>query len=375
MSEQTPDQRRQKQAREYTRKLRYLLIIDLFFGAAFLLVLLLTGLSSGLRNLLDFHYLATVALYFLIFMLSYSIISAPLSFYRGFVLPRRYGLSHQGLRSWLADGAKELFLGLILGMCLVVVIYLFLDNYPRLWWLMAFAFIATVTILMTRLAPVLILPLFFKLKPLADGELHKRLLELAGRCGTKVKDVFQIDFSAKTSTGNAMLMGWGKTRRIALSDTLLSQYTPEEIEVITAHELGHHSHHDIAKLILTQSALLLPGFYIVDLALRRAVPPLDFNGISDVAALPLMALVLAAFFLVTAPLANAYGRRVERAADNYALTATGNPDAFTTMLTKLIDQNLAESHPARWAELLFYDHPPYHKRVALAHRYRSEGNR
>ncbi|MCJ7523168.1 MAG: M48 family metalloprotease, partial [Dehalococcoidia bacterium] len=173
--------------------------------------------------------------------------------------------------------------------------------------------------------------------------------------------------------GNAMLMGWGNTRRIAISDTLLVHYTPEEIEVIMAHELGHQRHKDIARLIVAQSALMLLGFYLVNLTLNWAVPRLELDGISDVAALPLLALVLAAFALVLAPLVNAYSRRLEEAADNYALATTDNPEAFATMLTKLTDQNLTESEPSRWAEILFHDHPPYYKRMELARRYRREG--
>ncbi len=355
--------------------MRRLLFLELALGAIFLLTVLLSGLSTGLRNLLDFPQSARVVLYFLILMISYGIISAPLSVYRGFVLPHRYGLSHQSWRSWLADEAKEVILGLALGTSLVVVIYLFLQAFPLTWWLMAFAFVTLVTVIMTRLAPVIILPLFFKLEPLAQPELRQRLLGLAERCQTKVKDVFQINLGSKTSTGNAMLMGWGSTRRIAISDTLLQRYAPEEIEVIMAHELGHQRHRDIAKTIVTQSALMLLGFYLISITLNWAVPILDFDGISDVAAFPLLALVLAAFAVALAPLANAYSRRLEVAADNYALATTGNAEAFATMLTKLTDQNLAEPKPSRLAELMFYDHPPYYKRVELARRYQNEEKR
>jgi STE24 endopeptidase len=325
-----------------------------------------------LRNLLTLPQSARVALYFLVLTLSYTAISAPLSIYRGFILPHRYGISHQSRMSWLADEVKEMGLGLVLGTGLVVVIYLFIHAFPQTWWLLAFAFVALLSVVMTRLAPVLILPLFFKLKPINDPALRQRLLSLAERCQTRVKDVFQIDFSNKLSTGNAMLMGWGNTRRIAISDTLLTNYTPEEIEVIMAHELGHQRHKDIARLIIAQSALMLLGFYLINLTLNWAAPKLDLDGVSDVAALPLLALVLAAFSLLLAPLVNAYSRRLEEAADNYALAATDNPDAFTSMLTRLTDQNLTESEPSRWAEFMFYDHPPYYKRAELAQRYRRE---
>jgi len=257
----------------------------------------------------------------------------------------------------------------------VVVIYLFLETFPQTWWLLAFAFMVLVTVVLTNLAPVLILPLFFKVEPLADQELRKRLLSLAERSHIKIRNVFQIRLSSKTTAGNAMLMGWGNTRRIVLGDTMLQRYTPEEIEVVMAHELGHHRHGDIIRLMVAQSALMLLGFYLMNLILDWAVPRLDMSGISDVAALPLLALVGAAFALVLMPLANAYSRRLEESADRYSLAATENPEAFVAMLTKLTDQNLSESEPSRWSELLFYDHPPYSKRLELANRYRKEGKR
>jgi len=305
----------------------------------------------------------------------YGIISTPLGFYSGFVLPHRYGLSCQSLRSWLADEAKGGILALALGTGLVVVIYLCLQEFSQTWWLLAFAFVVLVSVVLTNLAPVLILPLFFKTRPLDDSELRKRLLSLAERSQTKIRDVFQINFSSKTTAGSAMLMGWGNTRRIVISDTMLQRYAPEEIEVVMAHELGHHRHGDIVRLILVQSALILLGFYLVNMVLNRAVSGLNFESVSDVAALPLLALVLAAFTLVLSPLANAYNRHLEEAADRYSLAATANPEAFATMLTKLTDQNLSESEPSRWSEFLFYDHPPYSKRLELANRYRKEGKR
>jgi STE24 endopeptidase len=373
MSEQTLDELRQKKAREYARITRRLFFIDLALGAIFLLVLLFSGLSSGLRNFLDFPQSARVALYFLIAVISYGIISAPLDFYRGFILPHRYGLSHQSLKSWLADEAKGGILALTLGTTLVVVIYLFLDTFPQTWWLLAFAFMVLVTVVLTNLAPVLILPLFFKTEPLADQELRKRLLSLAERSHIKIRNVFQIRLSSKTTAGNAMLMGWGNTRRIVIGDTMLQRYTPEEIEVVMAHELGHHRHGDIVRLMAAQSALMLLGFYLMNLMLNWAVPRLDMSGISDVAALPLLALVGASFALLLMPLSNAYSRHLEESADRYSLAATKNPEAFAAMLTKLTDQNLSESEPSRWSELLFYDHPPYSKRLELANRYRKEG--
>ena len=372
MPEPELDPQRQEKASEYARLRRYLFFVDLILGAVFLLVILFSGLSSGLRNLLDFPLLARVALYFLVLILSYGALTFPLNIYSGFMLPHRYGLSNQSLRSWFADELKGLLLALTLGMALLVVIYLFLDAFPGTWWLLAFALVVLVSVILTRLAPVLILPLFFKVVPLSDTDLRERLLRLAERSQTKIKNVFQINFSSKTSAGNAMLTGWGGTRRIILSDTMLQRYTPDEIEVVMAHELGHHRNGDIPRLIVVQSALMLLGFYLVNLVLNRAVTGLGLEGISDVAAFPLFVLVLAAFTLILSPLSNAYSRRVEEAADNYALAATANPEAFAAMLTKLTDQNLSESQPSKWVEVLFYDHPTYYRRLELARLYQEE---
>ena len=251
----------------------------------------------------------------------------------------------------------------------MVVVYWFLAGFPGIWWLLGAAFVILLAVVMSNLAPILILPLFFKLKPLADEELVRRLTELTQRAGKKVRGAFTMDLSSKSTTANAALMGWGSTRRIVLSDTLLHKYSPEEIEVVLAHELGHHAHNDIGKLIAVQSAFIVVGFYLVDLVLRASVPKMGFSGISDVAAFPLLALVIGAFALLLQPLTNAYSRHIESEADDYAIRMTGNPDAFISMMSKLADQNLSEAQPSRWVEIFFYDHPPYRKRVERAQAY------
>jgi STE24 endopeptidase len=372
MSEQPLDPERQAQAREYARRTRWLAIAGVGLLASFLLAVLLSGLSADLRTFLDVPLPARTALYFLSLAVGYGIISFPLTVYRSYVLPHRFGLSQQTPRSWLADEAKSAILGLALGTGMITVIYLLLETFPQTWWLLAFGAVTVLTLVMTNLAPVLILPLFFRQKPLEQSELRRRLLDLAERCRAGVNDVFQIDYSQKTSAANAMLLGWGNTRRIAISDTLIHRYAPDEIEAVMAHELGHHSHRDVPRLILVQSGLMLIAFYLTSLTLEWAVPVLGLEGISDVAGIPLLMLVMASIFLVLSPFANAYSRHLETSADRYALAATGKPKAFASMLTRLTDQNLDVSRPARWVEILFYDHPPHYRRLELARRFQRE---
>ena len=363
------DLERQERAKDYARVMRRLALLELGIAAFFIMVLLLTPLSTGLRNMLDLPQPVRVALYFATLMLCFGVVSAPISFYGGFVLPRRFGLLRQSLRGWLLDGVKAGVLGLIIGIGVMVFVYWLLESFPDLWWLLASAFLILLTVVMTNLAPIIIVPLFYRMVPVADVSLVERLVRLAKKAGTRVAGVFIINLSSKATTGNAALMGLGNTRRIVIGDTVLGRYSPEEIEVIVAHELGHHIHRDIARLMAFQAATILSGYYMVHLVLKVSVTHFGFNGTSDVAAFPLLALVLGSFALLLEPLSNAYSRYLEGCADEYALTLTDNPGGFTTVMTKLTNQNLSEAQPRRWVELLFYSHPPYFRRVARAQQY------
>lgn len=363
------DLKRQEKARAYAKIVRRLSFFELGLGGVFILVLLFTPLSAGLRDLVDFPWpLVQVALYMATLMVCFGILSAPLSFYGGFVLPHRFGLSVQKLRGWLLDEVKGGALGFLLGIGGMVFLYWLLGSFD-LWWLFAAAFLVLFAVVMANLAPLIIVPIFYKLEPLADASLRQRLMRLAEKAKTRIRGVFTMNLSSKVTTGNAALMGLGNTRRIVLGDTILNHYSPEEIEVIMAHELGHHVHRDIAKLIAVQSATILAGFFLVDLVLRFSVPYFGFSGIADVAAFPLLALVLGALAFLLEPMSNAYSRYLEAAADEYALTLTDNPEGFIAAMTKLANQNLSEAQPSRWVELFFYDHPPYFKRVARARHY------
>jgi len=359
------DPARQQQAKGLARAGYLIALVQLLLSVAFWTVFLFTDLSSDVRDFCGGGGLQAAALYIFVVLVWFGALVAPLAFYRGFVLSRRYGLSHQTLGSWLADFAKSGALGLVLVVGLMVVIYWLLEAYPSTWWVIASALAVSVMMLLTTLVPVIIIPLFFKLTPLDDEAIQQRLAALAGKAGVKVRGVYVMGLSAKTSAGNAMLAGLGRTRRVVLGDTVLDRYSVEEVEAAVAHELGHHVHRDIPRMFVLQALFLVVGFYFVNLALGRVGSWPDFNGVADVAALPVFALVLEGLSLVLSPALNAYSRHLEAAADRYALSLTGDRKAFTGLMTKLTDQNLSDARPSRWAEVLFYDHPPYWKRVRV----------
>ena len=369
------DPQRQKKAKEYARIRRRLFVVDLALGALVLLVLLLGGVSLWLKGqilAMTTSMPLAVALYFLVFAAGYGALTFPLSTYSGFVLPHRYSLSTQTLAAWLLDQAKGALLALGFGLVGIEVVYYLLRTFPQVWWLLTGAFILFFTVVLSNLAPVLIVPLFFKLTPLEDEELAQRLMALAEGARTRVRGVFTINLSSKTRAANAALMGLGNTRRIVLGDTLYQDYGPDELETILAHELGHHVHGDLGQGIVVQTALTLVGLYLAHLVLRWGVGFFGFEGLADIAAFPLLGLVLGAFALVTMPLSNGYSRWREAAADEYALQATRNPGAFISAMAKLANQNLADVAPEPWVEFLFYSHPPIGKRIARGERFKEE---
>ncbi len=369
------DEKRQKKAREYARIRLRLSLADMTIAAVGVIVILASGLGIWWANVLKplnwqpvpGWFPVQILVYFLTLMLGYQLITAPLGYYSGYVLPHRYGLSTQSLRGWLADLGKGLLLGLVFECAAIELVYLLLATQPDTWWLWVGLVMLLFSVLMANLAPILILPLFYKFTPLPEGELTRRLMALAARAHTRVRGVFTMKMSDKTTAANAALMGLGNTRRIVVGDTMLDRYTPDEIEVVLAHELGHHVHHDIWKLIISQSILTLGGLYLVNLALHWSVQTAHiYASMADAATIPFVLLLTAIFGLIVMPLSNGYSRYIETQADEYALQTTRMVEAFKSTMTKLSDQNLAEVEPPVLVELLFHNHPSIRKRLQHA---------
>jgi STE24 endopeptidase len=314
----------------------------------------------------------TVALYAVMVMIVLQIVELPFAFYQGFLLEHRYGLSTQTRRHWLSDQAKGMLLGTGLAVIGASVVFATLREWPDWWWLLSAATFAVAMVGLARVAPVLLLPIFYRFKPLDRPALVERLLGLARKARTDVVGVFEWVLSGHTRKANAALAGMGNTRRILLSDTLLADYSEDEIEVILAHELAHHVHRDLWRGIGVQTLVLAGGFFLADVVLRAMVDRLGLRGLSDPAALPLLLLVGGAWSFAVLPLINAQSRAQERAADRYALDTTRNVDAFVSAMKRLSQQNLAEEYPSPIVRWLFYSHPPIHERIEAARAFARE---
>jgi STE24 endopeptidase len=368
----TPVQTDSAETRGYNRVRRWLGIADFAIGFVFLAVLLATGWSGWLRDLayrLGFqNYSLALFMYLLLLLVISKALGIGLDYY-GFRLERRYKLSTQRIRSWVWDEIKGFLVGLVLGTVVVELLYYTLRQWPQHWWLLAWALFMGLFVLLAQLAPVALFPIFYKFEPLEDEDLRRRLVILGEHAGTRVRGVYRWKLSEQSKKANAALTGLGATRRIILADTLLDNYTPDEIEAVLAHELGHHVHRHILKSIFVQAGITLVGFWAANWVLHYAVDQHMFEELSDFANLPLLLLVSVVLSLVLMPALNAYSRYNERQADRYAFESIASVAPFISSMNKLAEQNLAERTPSKWVEWLFNSHPSISRRLAAAERW------
>src|SRR5580700_5410613 len=359
------------EARRYNNVKRWLGIADFAVGLGFLLVLLLTGWSGWLRDLayrFGFkNYSFSVFIYLFLLMAIGKVLGMGLDYF-GFRVERQYKLTTQRFRSWMWDELKGFLVGLVLGGIVVELLYFTIRQWPQHWWLLAWALFMGLFILLAQLAPVVLFPIFYKFEPLENEDLRRRLVVLSEHAGTRVRGVYRWKLSEKSKKANAALTGLGNTRRIILADTLLDNYTPEEIEAVLAHELGHHVHKHILKGIFVQAGVTLFGFWAANWALHYAVEQhlFNFDRLSDFANLPLLVLVSTVLSFVLMPALNAYSRFNERQADQYAFESVASIVPFISSMNKLAEQNLAERTPSKLVEWAFHSHPAIARRVAAA---------
>jgi Zn-dependent protease with chaperone function len=343
-------------------------LLGLLLAIAYLTALLCTG-TSGRLAAAAAAWTARPWLQLILVLgattLGWRLLTLPLSWLGGYSLPRRYGLLHQPFSRWLWDGAKAAAIGGALGLGGAELAYALLRLTPWWWLVSALAFFA-VTVLLTLVAPVWLLPLFYRLVPLAEGPLRTRLIALAARAGVPVLGVWVGDQSRKSRTANAAVTGLGRTRRIILFDTLLSEFTEDEVEAVLAHELAHHAHADMWRGLAVHGAVTLATFWVADRLLVTGAAWLGLAGPADLGGVPLAGLIVLGAGLAALPLTNGWSRRLERQADDFAVRVLGRADAFIAAMERLAGLNLAERSPHPLKEVILYSHPAIDRRIARA---------
>lgn len=310
--------------------------------------------------------LGQVILVAVIFGAGLLLLSFPLRIWAGLALPRSFGQSNQSLASWMGDWAKASVLSGLLRLGAFAIIYGLIWNLGSIWPLAAVLALTLIGIVTSFVLPVLILPIFFRRTPLPEGELRTGILALANRAGRRNIEVETIDFSRRTPAANAALVGIGSTRRILLTDTLVSRFPNDEVLVIVAHELGHQHGGHIGKQIAAGSALSILAFFGLDWLGTVSANSLSVPAYDTAAGLPVLILLLSVLWFVLAPIGAWISRRLEFEADRYAIKLTGRADSFVAAMNRLAETNLARHRVPEWEEILLHSHPSIHRRISIA---------
>ena len=335
---------------------------------SFILILLFVGLSYS-TTLVDYlsGYISNSYLLFIAFVFAVgvatSILFAPVNYYTEFYLEHKYNLSNQTFIKWIIENLKGLLVSTLIGVPILLFFFYVLNEFGSMWWLPLAAGLFIISVVLGRIAPVFILPLFYKVTPIDNNELKERIERLAKDAGIKVENVYKFDMSKNTKKANAAFTGLGKSKRILLGDTLLENYTQDEIETVIAHEMGHYKKKHIIKNIIIGTVTSFLTLFIVAFLYENTIALFGYNSITEIAALPVLSLWAALIGLIQSPFGNILSRKFEYEADEYAVIATNKPLPYISTLEKLTEQNLADKDPHPFVEWFFYSHPSINNRI------------
>jgi len=368
----------QDKAKQYSSIKHRIVLANIFLTPAILLLLLFLDAPTYFKTLAQAvsgsDYLNLIVFYALMAAVYYAI-TLPLEFYSGFTLEHRFSLSNQKLKDWIIREVKKNLVALIISLPITFAIYAFLKLSPVNWWLWTAGLWFSISIILAKFAPVVIVPLFYKYSPIKDAGLGKRLNDLISKVGFKSGGVYELNISRDTKKANAALLGIGKQKRIVLCDTLIQNFSHDEIESVMAHELGHHKMNHIWKLVISGGIFTFLTFFFADPVFFKLHNFFGFNLISDYESLVLVYFSISALNIFFIPLSNAFSRHLEKNADEFALKTTDNPAAFISTMKKLSEQNLSDTNPGRFYEIMLYNHPPISRRIAFAESFKKSGAR
>jgi STE24 endopeptidase len=303
-----------------------------------------------------------------------SMLSFPISYYSGFYLEHKYNLSNQTFWKWILENLKGLLVSLVIGIPILLIFYFVINYFGSIWWLPFATIMFFISVVLSQIFPVLIFPIFYKVTPIEDETLKEKIKSLGQKAGINVENVYKFNMSKNTKKANAAFTGLGKTKRIILGDTLLANYSIEEIETVIAHELGHYKKKHIVKNIFIGTASSFLTLFVIALLYQNSLSWFGFESITQVSAFPLLALWSMLIGIIQSPLGNILSRKFEYEADEYAVIETRNPLAFKNTLEKLTDQNLGDKNPHPFVEWFFYSHPSIKNRLNAIHKFAVKNN-
>ncbi len=355
----------------------WLILWDFLYASVLYLILLQTGLSAKMRDfavrLTRFRWIQ-IMIYMAEFMLITTLLGFPLEFYENFVREHKYGLATQTLGPWLGDEGKAFLVNLVMAAIFVPLLFLIVRKYKRTWWIWGSIASFVITVIAVAIGPVFLQPIFNKVERLNDPKITAPILRLAHANGIPTNDVWQIDASKQTNRMSANVSGFANTMRITLNDNLLRRGSPEEIQAVMGHEMGHYVLNHVVKELIFLIIVIFASFaYLywgLGWALSRWGDRWKVHEVSDPAVLPLVFLMSGILFFVLTPINNTEIRSQEKEADMFGLNAARQPDGFAQAAIHLGEYR--KMHPGPVEEWIFFDHPSGYNRIHSAMVWKGE---
>ena len=338
-------------------------------------ILLFLFVASGYSLALQYYLAAYTNNSYLMFIMFFmtigfagGVVYFPVNYYTEFYLEHKYNLSNQTFWKWIWEDLKGVLVSLLIGVPVLLIFFFSLNKYGNMWWLPFAVILFLISVILARVVPVIILPLFYKITPLEDESLKSKINKLAVEAGIKVENVYKFNMSKNTKKANAAFTGIGKSKRILLGDTLVDNYSQDEIETVIAHELGHYKKKHIIKNIFIGTCSSFFMLFLIAYLYDVSLGWFNFKSIVQIAALPLLSLWAMFVGVFLTPLTNILSRKFEYEADEYAIRSTRKKEAFIATLEKLTDQNLGDREPHPLVEWFFYSHPSIKNRISAINK-------
>jgi STE24 endopeptidase len=355
----------------------WMILWDFLYVVVVMLILLNLGWSADMRNLAEritrLKPMQTL-IYWVEYLVLTTVMMLPLTVYEDYFREHKYGLATQTFGPWLWDQFKGLLVGLVLGGILAMVLFGLVRRLSRSWWIWGAAVSIVFVVIVSLIGPVYIVPIFNTTKRLDDPKITQPILRMARANGIPARDVFEIDASKQTTRMSANVSGFGHTMRITLNDNLLRRGSPEEIQSVMGHEMGHYVLDHIYNGILFISVVIVIFFAFLRWSLewsrKRWGEKWEIRGVGDTAVLPLVVLLGSIFFFVLTPVLNTYTRTQEHEADMFGLNASRQPDGFAQAAIHLGEYR--KMSPGTVEEWIFFDHPSGRHRIHDAMVWKAE---
>ncbi len=355
----------------------WLILWDFLYGAAVMLLLLVTGISARMRDIavrtIRFKPLQTW-LYWIGFSVLTFVLGLPMTIYEGFVRERQYQLMNQTFGAWFGDQMKALAISCILGGIAIVALFSVVRRLPRTWHLWGAVTAVVIFAIAMLIGPVFIAPLFNKYTLLEDARIRDPILRVARANAIPVSNVYEVDASRQSNRISANVSGFLGTERITLNDNLLNRCSPEAILAVMGHEMGHYVLNHVYKIVMAMLIVITVFFAVLRWSLDRSLARWGtrwrISGVGDPAVLPLAVLILSILGFLYTPISNTITRTEEYEADIFGLNAAREPDGFAEAALLLGEYRKLEPGPIE--EIIFFDHPSGRTRIYSSMRWKAQ---